>query len=135
MSQFKDTTNGTTTLEYSNGAIEDVYIYIDATGGTPNSSFLSGVWLDERRRVITDLCTLRVVKASGVYCIGDFASYSKGGVLYVKHVEHAVAPLCYSLWYDLHMDRKQPAAKHVMKEKRYEQVQSDMALYQLNRKG
>lgn len=72
-------------------------VYIDATGGRPNSSFLPAAWLNEHGYVITDPKTLRA-PTKGVYAIGDVASYSAGGVI---DVIYAMRPLCSSVLIDL----------------------------------
>ncbi len=55
-------------------------VFIDATGGRPNSSFLPADWIDSRGFVRTDNKTTRVEGADsdGVYALGDVASYSDG---------------------------------------------------------
>ncbi|OCK77753.1 FAD/NAD(P)-binding domain-containing protein [Lepidopterella palustris CBS 459.81] len=132
-----------TVLKLSNGATEEVDVYIDATGGQPNSSFLPAAWLDERNRVATDGTTLRADKApAGVYCIGDVASYSTGSVL---DVEYAVRAICYSIWFDLFKDasaKQEKAANgtkviapHILKEQKYKKIQSDMQFVPIGPQG
>ncbi|MCJ1463916.1 hypothetical protein MMC07_002525 [Pseudocyphellaria aurata] len=86
-----------TVLELSDGTTESVDVYIDATGGRPNSSFLPKSWLNDRGYVITDPKTLRG-PTEGVYAIGDVASYSAGGVM---DVLYGMRPLCSSILIDL----------------------------------
>ncbi|MCJ1348221.1 hypothetical protein MMC31_006452, partial [Peltigera leucophlebia] len=86
-----------TTLELSDNTVQIVDIYIDATGGRPNSDFLPASWLDDKGKVITDHKTLRG-PVTGVYAVGDVASYSSGGIL---DVLNGVRPLCSSIQIDL----------------------------------
>lgn len=86
-----------TKLELSDNTTQAVDVYIDATGGRPNSSFLPASWLNEHGYVITDGQTLRT-PTKGVYAIGDVASYSAGGVM---DVMYAMRPLCSSILIDL----------------------------------
>lgn len=86
-----------TTLELSDNTIQTVDVYIDATGGRPNSSFLPNSWLNERGYVITDPKTLRG-PVTGVYAVGDVGSYSSGGVI---DVLYGIRPLCSSILIDL----------------------------------
>lgn len=86
-----------TTLELSDNTVQIVDVYIDATGGRPNSNFLPPSWLNEKEKVITDPKSLRSPVA-GVYAIGDVASYSSGGVI---DVMNGVRPLCSSIQIDL----------------------------------
>lgn len=86
-----------TTLELSDNTVQIVDIYIDATGGRPNSGFLPPSWLNEKGKVITDPKTLRG-PVTGVYAVGDVASYSSGGVM---DVLYGIRPLCSSIQIDL----------------------------------
>lgn len=92
--------DGKTVLTLTNGEIKTVDIYIDATGDSPNSEFIPEAWLDEKKRVKTDVSTLRVdvPGVTGVYAIGAVASYSNGGVMDTKF---GYKPLCYSIEVDL----------------------------------
>ncbi|MCJ1303709.1 hypothetical protein MMC08_006519 [Hypocenomyce scalaris] len=88
-----------TKLELSDGTTREVDIYIDATGGRPNTDYLPKSWLNESGHIVTDSKTLRATAApEGVYAIGNVASYSLGGVM---DVYDAVAPLCSSVLVDL----------------------------------
>ncbi|MCJ1308533.1 hypothetical protein MMC25_002186 [Agyrium rufum] len=87
-----------TKLTMSDGSTREVDIYIDGTGGKPNSSFLPKAWLNQNGYVFTDDKTLRSTVAKNVYAIGDVASYSSGGVL---DVNNGVAPVCSSIAIDL----------------------------------
>lgn len=89
-----------TELTLSDGTTKVVDVYIDSTGGKPNSSFLPPSWLNERGYVLNDEKTLRltVPKTEGIYAVGDIASYSTGGIL---DVNGAIIPLCSSIHVDL----------------------------------
>ncbi|KIM99788.1 hypothetical protein OIDMADRAFT_55692 [Oidiodendron maius Zn] len=113
------TAEGKMLLMFNNGTTREVDVYIDATGGTPNTSFLPTEWLDSRGKVNTDVATLRGTGAAGVYAIGDVASYSKSNIL---DIHRAVAPLGYSLWADL---TKGSMVKTPLAEKLYKQDQTD----------
>ena len=73
-------------LGFDNGETRSVDIYIDATGGKPNTGFLPRSWLttDGGAKVDTDARTCRATKAEGVYAVGDVGSYSHGGFLDVR---------------------------------------------------
>ena len=92
--------SGRTRVNLSNGTDMVVDVYIDATGGRPNSDFLPKEWLDERGRVLTDGETLRGTGQGmeGVYAIGDVASYSSGGA---PDVNFATKPLGTSIGIDI----------------------------------
>ena len=92
--------NGQTRVNLSNGTNKVVDVYVNATGGRPNTEFLPHEWLDERGRVLTDTETLRGTGSNmeGVYCIGDAGSYSSGGVMDVKF---GTRPLCTSIGIDI----------------------------------
>lgn len=92
------TSTGQTTVHLSDQTTQTVDLYLDATGGRPNSGWLPSSWLNERGYVETDRETMRVKAAKGVYAIGDIASYSLGGVFDVKD---AVRPLTSSVLVDL----------------------------------
>jgi apoptosis-inducing factor 2 len=137
-----------TALRLSDGSSRVVDVYLNATGGQPNTSFLPASWLDDAsKRVLTDTTTLRVPNApAGVYCIGDVASFSKGGIM---DSMWPVPVLAYSIWFDLQAgaaaganggDLKQssPAATTrtpALKEKKYKQIQSDMQFVPVGPKG
>jgi NADH dehydrogenase FAD-containing subunit len=121
----------------SDGSTKVVDIYINATGGTPNSSFLPSSWLDDNKRVITDGTTLRATSApTGIYSIGDVASFSKGNI---PDALWSVSALGYSIWSDLRKsgDEKEGTADRgaVLKEKKYKQIQADMAAIPIGPKG
>lgn len=98
MTSFTRTGNGQTVVQLSDQTTQTVDIYIDATGGRPNSAWLPSSWLNERGYVETNRETMRVQAAKGVYAIGDVASYSLGGVF---DVQEAVRPLASSILVDL----------------------------------
>ena len=92
--------SGKTELVLSDGSTRSVDVYIDSTGGSPNTSFLPASWLNERNQILTDPKTIRVTApgADGIYAVGDAASYSNGGVM---DANDAVAPMCSSIAIDL----------------------------------
>ncbi|KAI4139005.1 MAG: hypothetical protein LQ340_008031 [Diploschistes diacapsis] len=92
--------NGQTRVELSNGTDQLVDVYIDATGGRPNTGFLPHEWLDERGRVLVDAETLRGTgpNMQGVYAIGDAASYSSAAVM---DVSFGMRPMCTSIGIDI----------------------------------
>jgi len=129
--------DGKTSLKLSDGTTKVVDIYIDATGGTPNSNFLPSSWLDDHNRVATDGTTLRATSApTGIYSIGDVASFSKGNI---PDAIWPVSALGYSIWSDLRQsaDRKEGTADGgaVLKEKKYKQIQADMGAIPIGPKG
>ena len=94
------TPSGQTDVHFSDGSKKTVDVYIDATGGTPNTGFLPKAWLDANNKIKTDPVTLRGSgpDMSGIYAIGDAASYSKGGAL---DVADGVRPITSSIGADL----------------------------------
>lgn len=99
-----------TTVTFDNGAEPmSVDIYIDATGGVRNASWLPNHWLTDSNQVLVDGTTLRSTtpNTQGIYAIGDIASYSQLAVL---DIFDAVRPLCASILEDLSPAPK-PAAK------------------------
>ncbi len=118
---------GKTEVLLSDGSKQIVDLYIDATGGAPNSSFLPVSWLDERKNVLTDSKTLRAMAAGpNVYSIGDVASYSKGNI---PDSQWAVNALGYSIYEDLSNGGK------ALKVKRYSQMGKAMGLVPIGPKG
>ena len=89
---------GQTMVKLSDQTTQTVDVYIDATGGRPNTAWLPSLWLNERGFVETDQETMRVKAAKGVYALGDVASYSLGEL---SDVQDAVRPLTSSLVVDL----------------------------------
>lgn len=123
--------DGKTALEFNDGTKKTVDIYIDATGATPNTSFLPANWLSNSKRVAVDPTTLRATAApAGVYSVGDVASYSLGGILDAKD---SIQPLGYSIWSDLRDTA--PSGVKVMQEKKYNQVTKDMQLVPIGPHG
>ena len=88
----------TTAVNLSDNTTRTVDVYIDATGGKPNASFLPASWLNDRGYVLTDPKTLRSPTATGIYAIGDVASYSSGSAM---DATDPVRPLCSSVLTDL----------------------------------
>jgi apoptosis-inducing factor 2 len=118
---------GKTEVVLSDGSKQVVDLYIDATGGTPNSSFLPPSWLDSRKKVVTESTTLRATAAgANIYSIGDVASFSKGNV---PDAMWAVNALGYSIYEDLSKGGKG------LKEKRYKQIQASMGVVPIGPKG
>jgi apoptosis-inducing factor 2 len=120
--------DGKTSVRLSDGSTKTVDIYINATGGAPNTSFLPASWLDDSKRIAADMSTLRATNApAGVYSIGDAASFSKGSVM---DAQWAVPALGYSIWSDLRKTangkERLPAGTVALKEKKYKQIAADM---------
>ncbi|KAH8790783.1 hypothetical protein BGZ57DRAFT_27138 [Hyaloscypha finlandica] len=119
--------SGRTEVLLSDGSKQVVDLYIDSTGGTPNSSFLPSSWLDGRKKVITEPTTLRSTPAgANVYSLGDVASFSKGNVL---DSTWSIPALGYSVYEDLSKGGKG------LKEKRYKQVVKVMSVVPIGPKG
>ena len=97
VTSFTRTDAGQFTLQLSDHTSQTVDVYIDATGGRPNSRWLPPTWLNKGGYVETNRETMRVSAAKGVYAIGDVASYSLGGVF---DVLDAVRPMASSLLVD-----------------------------------
>lgn len=114
-----------TIVTLSDNSTTTVDVYIDATGPTPNSSWLPSSWLTSTHRVQTDLPTLRT-PTPGVYAIGDVASYSKG-VLF--DCGDAVRPLCSSILQDLSSENPKP------KQVPYKQMQTEMQVVPVGQKA
>jgi len=120
-----------TDITLSNGTTRTVDIYLDCTGGKPNTEFLPRSWLDAKSRVATDVATLRATQApKGVYAIGDVASFSKMNVL---GANYAAPALGYTIYSDLSAAtvRKgqksgRVAAVEPLKERKYKHIESDM---------
>ncbi|KAG4442330.1 hypothetical protein IFR05_002181 [Cadophora sp. M221] len=89
--------NNTTTVVFSDGSQKTIDLFIDATGGKPNTSFLPTAWLNAKGYVVNDDKTLRT-DTPGVYAIGDVASYSTGSII---DIHFAIAPLSTSIGIDL----------------------------------
>ena len=98
-----------TTVTLDDGTTKTVDIYIDATGGKPNSEFLPGSWLDSiTKRVLTDPTGLRVHNGGskdglgevvpGVYAIGDVASYGNATAI---DISNSVVPVSRSIAIDI----------------------------------
>ena len=85
-------------LTMDNGSNRTVDLYIDATGGKPNTDYVPSEWLNEHKRVKVDADTMRVKEASNVYALGDCADYTNQTYMYT---DAAVAPVCSSLGVDV----------------------------------
>lgn len=122
--------DGKSSLKLSDGSTKIVDIFIDATGGKPNTGFLPASWLDGSKRVATDVSTLRATKApAGVYSLGDVASFSKNNIM---DAEWSVPALCYSIWSDLGGNSTKGNA---LKEKKYKQMEADMQIVPIGPNG
>lgn len=93
------------TIPLSNGSRRSADLYIDATGGVPNSQFLPREWLDETGRVITKDNYFRVrgsgyrdVNASGIYALGDIVAGSSNTI---AELDAMVPVLCSTLGLDI----------------------------------
>lgn len=75
------TVGSKTEVTLSDGTIRTADVYIDATGPTPNNSFLPPAWLDSSGKIAVEEKTFRVSGAPNVYAAGDIASNSDGGIL------------------------------------------------------
>ncbi|KAL1961102.1 hypothetical protein VTO42DRAFT_3047 [Malbranchea cinnamomea] len=116
--------DGRTSLELDDGSTKTVDVYINTTGGKPNTGFLPPSWLDDKKKIAVDATTLRATKApAGVYGIGDVASYSRGGLMDTKL---PIPALGYSIWHDLR--ESAPAGVTPLKQKTYSQITKDMQI-------
>ncbi|KAH9204292.1 hypothetical protein DL95DRAFT_439376 [Leptodontidium sp. 2 PMI_412] len=77
VSSSKENPDGTTSVALSDGSLRKVDVFIDATGGKPNSSFLPRAWLNGHGYVVNDDKTLRT-PIPGVYAAGDIGTASGG---------------------------------------------------------
>ncbi|KAG9240680.1 hypothetical protein BJ878DRAFT_275316 [Calycina marina] len=74
-------------LTLSDGSTRTVDVYIDGTGGVPNSQFLPSSWLDTDKRVETSDASNRVrgdgsvEEAKNVYVIGDIVAKSDASLM------------------------------------------------------
>lgn len=96
---------GKTTIPLSDGSTHSTDLYIDATGGVPNSQFLPPEWLDETRRIITRDAYFRVRgsgdgdgNAAGVYVLGDIVAGSNNTVF---ELDAMVPVVCSSVGVDI----------------------------------
>jgi NADH dehydrogenase FAD-containing subunit len=117
---------GKTEVTLSDGSKKTVDLYIDATGGTPNSSFLPVSWLDSRQKVISESTTLRTPQ-SHIYALGDVASFSLGNV---PDSTWAIPALGYSVYFDLTEGQGKG-----LKEKKYKQITASMGVMPIGPKG
>ncbi|KAI9838971.1 MAG: hypothetical protein M1819_004179 [Sarea resinae] len=91
-----------TTLHLDDSTTRSTDVYIDATGGDPNTSFLPPAWLEPNGTITTSPTTLRVTPAfpgTLAYALGDVTSFSKGSIL---DVWEPVPALTASLEHDLY---------------------------------
>lgn len=90
--------NGSSTVVFSDGTTQTVDLYIDATGGKPNSSFLPPAWLNSNGYVITDGSNTLRTNTPGVYALGDVADYSNSSVV---DVLASILPVSTSIGIDI----------------------------------
>lgn len=81
-----------TVLKFSNGSVQSVDVFIEATGDRPNSKFVPEAWLNAKGFVKTEGTTLRlaVEGVKGVYCIGSVGSYSDGSIFDTTFAKNAL---------------------------------------------
>ncbi|KAM7194374.1 hypothetical protein V8F33_007262 [Rhypophila sp. PSN 637] len=79
--------DGPTTVTLSDGSVHQVDVYINCTGGRPNSDFLPKEWLDNRGGVIKKDAYFRVrgssdsgSDAKDVYVVGDVVAGSENSI-------------------------------------------------------
>ncbi|KAI1845193.1 hypothetical protein JX265_006969 [Neoarthrinium moseri] len=92
-----------TTVSLSDGKSLTVDLYIDATGGVPNSQFLPAEWLDSTKRIITRDAYFRVKgndakNADGVYVLGDIVAGSNNTIF---ELDAMVPTVCSSVGVDI----------------------------------
>lgn len=106
-SKFKTPSEGekAQTIPLSDGSTHSADLYIDATGGVPNSQFLPRKWLDETGRVITRDNYFRVqgsghrdADAEGIYALGDIVAGSSNTI---SELDAMVPVLCSTLGLDI----------------------------------
>ncbi|KFY08360.1 hypothetical protein V492_06302 [Pseudogymnoascus sp. VKM F-4246] len=90
--------NGSTTVVFSDGTTQTVDVYIDATGGKPNTSFLPPAWLNSNGYVITDGGKTLRTPTAGVYALGDVADYSNSSLIYALS---SILPVTTSIGIDI----------------------------------
>ncbi len=99
VTKSEKTSKGQTKLKLSDGTTIITDVYIEATGISPNTSWLPKDLLDPKGYVKTDPDYLRVNGAGKrVYAIGTVGSYSGGSVF---DSNDAIAPLMTNIEYDL----------------------------------
>ena len=91
------------TIVLSDGSSRTVDLYIDATGGVPNSQFLPVEWLDDSKLVLTRDAYFRVRgngsdDVNGVYVLGDVVAGSKNTLI---ELDAMVPTVCSSVGVDL----------------------------------
>lgn len=90
--------NGSTTVVFSDGTTQTIDVYIDATGGKPNTSFLPPAWVDSKGYVITDGGKTLRTPTPGVYALGDVADYSNSSLIYAVS---SILPMTTSIGIDI----------------------------------
>lgn len=96
---------GTATVPLSDGTARTADIYINATGGIPNSGFLPRDWLDETGRIIVKDGYFRIrgsenddPNARGIYAVGDIVAGSKNTIF---ELDAMVPTVCSSIGVDI----------------------------------
>lgn len=115
----KDGDAGKTTVPLSDGSKHTTDLYIDATGGVPNSQFLPAEWLDETKRVVTRDAYFRARGSSdgdrhadGVYVLGDIVAGSNNTVF---ELDAMVPVLCSSVGVDIAAQDDSAEGEHAPK--------------------
>ncbi|KAB8224330.1 FAD/NAD(P)-binding domain-containing protein [Aspergillus novoparasiticus] len=122
-----------TLVTFDDGSTKEVDVFIDATGGTPNTGFLPREWLNQKGYVTTDMASLRVLSApEQIYSIGDVASYSKQNLL---DVIQAVPALGYTIWSDLRQKPGNDVGGKSLKPSHYSQIKADMQVVPIGPSG
>ncbi|KAI9701219.1 MAG: hypothetical protein M1836_001888 [Candelina mexicana] len=115
VSKSEKTGTGKTTLTLTDGTTMTTDVYIEATGVSPNTSWLPKELLDPKGFVKTDPDYLRVIGAGErVYAIGTVGSYSRGSVF---DSNDAIAPLMTNMEYDLSNGKTGKEKKVVLNQK------------------
>lgn len=117
--------DGKTELNMDDGSKRVVDLFVDTTGGLPNTSFLPNSWLDSKRKIVTETTTLRTT-VKNVYAIGDVASFSRGTIM---DSTWSIPALCYSIFEDL------SNGGGGLKVRRYKQITSAICFIPIGAKG
>lgn len=104
-------------IPLSDGSTHSTDLYIDTTGGVPNSEFIPRDWLDETGRVITKGTYFRVrgsanndPHAEGIYALGDIVAGSSNTIV---ELDAMVPVLCTALGLDIAARYKLPVPASV----------------------
>lgn len=110
---------GKTEVDLSDGSKKVVDLFVDATGGRPNTTFIPTSWLDANKRVVTTSTDLRT-PTKNVYALGDVASFS---LTNAPDSMWPVNALGYSIYSDLTNGKGSG-----LKEKKYKQITASMGI-------